>query len=65
MWICHCHSVTDAQIHDALGSGALDPADVGLHCGAGTRCGGCVDEIRRLCDEAHPAGVDAALPAAS
>ncbi len=52
MWICHCRAVTDARIRAALGEGARNEDEVGKACGAGTRCGGCRDEVRRLCQEA-------------
>jgi bacterioferritin-associated ferredoxin len=51
MYVCHCHAVSDRTIRAELESGALDEGDIGDRCGAGTRCGSCVNEIRRLCDE--------------
>jgi bacterioferritin-associated ferredoxin len=51
MWICHCRAVTDSHIRAAVGEGARDEDEVGEACGAGTGCGGCRDEVRRLCQE--------------
>jgi bacterioferritin-associated ferredoxin len=54
MWICSCKAVTDHEINDLLASPAVnDEVDVGLACGAGTECGGCVDEVRQLCEQAR------------
>jgi len=41
MLVCHCHSVTDRTIRDAVRAGADDANAVGSACGAGTGCGGC------------------------
>jgi len=54
MWVCHCHAVTDARIRALVSEGALGMHDVGVRCGAGTGCGGCRDEVRRLCEEGQP-----------
>ncbi|HEY7940075.1 MAG TPA: (2Fe-2S)-binding protein [Acidimicrobiales bacterium] len=49
MLICHCEAVNDRKIREVVARGACDEFEVGLECGAGTRCGGCLDEVRRLC----------------
>jgi bacterioferritin-associated ferredoxin len=51
MYICHCQAVSDRTIRAELELGAVDEDDIGDRCGAGTRCGSCLDEIRRLCHE--------------
>jgi bacterioferritin-associated ferredoxin len=51
MYICHCRAVSDRAIRAEIELGAVDEEDIGDRCGAGTRCGSCVDEIRRLCRE--------------
>ena len=48
MWVCLCRSVTDRQIVDAVHDGARTSFEVGRMCGAGTGCGGCLSEVRRL-----------------
>jgi bacterioferritin-associated ferredoxin len=48
MWVCFCRSVTDRQIADAVHDGARTLYEVGRTCGAGTGCGGCLPEVRRL-----------------
>ena len=53
MWVCHCRAVTDSHIREAIARGATDEAEIGAHCGAGTGCGSCHDELRRMCDEAR------------
>jgi bacterioferritin-associated ferredoxin len=55
MYVCHCKAVTDAEIHGAIADGATDEIDVAIACGAGTGCGSCIDEVRRLCGNACPA----------
>jgi bacterioferritin-associated ferredoxin len=51
MYICHCRAVSDRTIRAEIELGAIDEDDIGERCGAGTSCGSCVDEIRRLCHE--------------
>jgi len=51
MYVCHCHAVSDRTIRAEIELGAVDEDDIGDRCGAGTQCGSCVDEIRRLCHE--------------
>jgi bacterioferritin-associated ferredoxin len=51
MWVCHCRAVTDARVRDAIARGAEDANEIGRVCGAGTGCGSCHDELRRLCEE--------------
>jgi bacterioferritin-associated ferredoxin len=50
MWICHCRAVTDSHVLQAIAEGAEDANDIGRLCGAGTGCGSCRDELRRLCE---------------
>jgi bacterioferritin-associated ferredoxin len=52
VYVCHCRAVSDSRVRQVLDDGATDVIDVAMECGAGTGCGSCVDEIRRLCDEA-------------
>jgi bacterioferritin-associated ferredoxin len=49
MWVCHCRAVSDAKVLQAIAEGAEDESDIGRLCGAGTGCGSCHDELRRLC----------------
>jgi len=51
MWVCLCRGVTDSQINDAIEAGARTPGQIGRRCGAGTGCGGCLPELRRLLRE--------------
>jgi bacterioferritin-associated ferredoxin len=54
MIVCHCKAVSDNAIRDAVAKGATDELDVAVACGAGTRCGSCIDEVRRICESACP-----------
>ena len=53
MFVCHCRAVTDAEIREAIGSGACDLEEVGRRCGAGITCGGCCPLIQELLAQ-HP-----------
>jgi bacterioferritin-associated ferredoxin len=53
MWVCSCLAVTDHEIRAEIEAGARDEHDIAERCGAGTDCGTCVDEIRRLCEDLH------------
>jgi len=55
MWVCHCRAVTDSRVLEAIAEGAEDEFDIARLCGAGSRCGSCHDELRRLCDVARAA----------
>lgn len=50
MLVCHCKAVSDTQVKTALAAGARTPEDIGRMTGAGTGCGGCIPELRRLCE---------------
>jgi bacterioferritin-associated ferredoxin len=54
MWLCHCRAVTDSKVRDAIAAGADDEIEIGRACGAGTGCGSCHEQLRRLCDESRP-----------
>ncbi len=41
MFVCACKRVCDRTVEAAIASGADTIEEVGLHCGAGIRCGGC------------------------
>jgi bacterioferritin-associated ferredoxin len=59
MWVCHCRAVTDSHVLQAIAAGAEDETDIGRLCGAGTGCGSCHDELRRLCESSRScAGAD-------
>ena len=51
MWVCLCKGVTDGQIRTAINAGARTPVEIGVHCRAGTGCGGCLPEVCRLLDD--------------
>jgi bacterioferritin-associated ferredoxin len=48
MVVCHCRAVSVRTIAATLASGASSVEQVGLDCGAGTRCGGCRPVIEAL-----------------
>jgi|RhiMethySRZTD1v2_1073278.scaffolds.fasta_scaffold314198_3 bacterioferritin-associated ferredoxin len=51
MWVCHCLAVREAEILDAVAAGASNVREIARTCGAGSGCGGCRVELRRICAE--------------
>ena len=51
MIVCHCRVVSDRQIRHAIASGATGLCAIAEVSQAGTSCGGCLPEIRRLLDQ--------------
>jgi bacterioferritin-associated ferredoxin len=48
-------------VRDAIAAGADDEIEIGRVCGAGTGCGSCHEELRRLCDESRPSALSTRL----
>jgi assimilatory nitrate reductase catalytic subunit len=46
--VCACYGVGRATICDAIAAGANSPADIGAKLKAGTNCGSCIPELKRL-----------------
>ncbi len=59
MLVCHCHSVTDRAIREAVRGGAQTADCIRAACGAGDGCGGCSELVEcivlseRLAQGAH------------
>jgi bacterioferritin-associated ferredoxin len=51
MYICLCRAVSSKTIQKAIAKGANTVEEVGLRCGAGTRCGRCRETIELLLAE--------------
>ena len=51
MIVCHCRAVNDGRVRAEIEAGASCEADLGLRCGAGTGCGGCLPALERLLAE--------------
>ena len=49
--VCNCLSITNGMIKDAVDSGASTVEEVQDITGAGTVCGACLDDVKRLVDE--------------
>jgi bacterioferritin-associated ferredoxin len=48
MLVCHCKSVSEREVRDAIRAGACTRREIARHCGAGSVCGGCrpvIDEL--------------------
>ena len=56
MLVCHCRRVSDAQIASAVSGGAVDPRSavraVVRQTHAGTGCGGCLQSLRAVIEQA-------------
>ena len=48
--VCDCMSVTNGMIKEAVENGASTLEEVQEVKGAGTVCGGCMDDVQRLVD---------------
>jgi assimilatory nitrate reductase catalytic subunit len=46
--VCACFGVGRATICDAIAAGAASPAEIGARLKAGTNCGSCIPEMKRL-----------------
>jgi bacterioferritin-associated ferredoxin len=55
MYVCICARVREREIRAAIRDGARSEDSVGDACGAGLRCGTCLDRIEELIDEAEHA----------
>jgi assimilatory nitrate reductase catalytic subunit len=53
--VCACFGVGRTTICDAIASGARSAAEVGLQLKAGTNCGSCIPELKRLIAQAGAA----------
>ena len=54
MYVCGCRAVTDREVHRAVEAGARSAAEVAEHCGAGSRCGNCVDLVLAVIEASTP-----------
>lgn len=52
MLVCHCHAVNEAAVERLVASGATRVGHVVRNTKAGSSCGGCLPELRRLCERA-------------
>jgi bacterioferritin-associated ferredoxin len=50
--VCHCHRVTDSAVGAAVDAGCSHLREVVRLTRAGTRCGGCVPQLRAVCERA-------------
>lgn len=48
--VCNCYSVTNGMIKDAVDAGADTLEKVQEATGAGTICGACEEDVKRLVD---------------
>ena len=55
MVICHCHGITERQLHHAVAEGAETLFDVMGCLGAGTGCGNCQVDVREVLESARAA----------
>ncbi len=55
MYVCGCRAVTDREVHEAVHAGARSAAEVADRCGAGSRCGNCIDLVLAVLEASRPA----------
>jgi bacterioferritin-associated ferredoxin len=63
--VCHCRRVSDAQIATAVSAGAHDPRSVVRATHAGTGCGGCLQSLRAVIEQALGPALTTAATAAT
>ena len=51
MLICHCRAVSDKVLRCHLAAGVCHERDLIVRSGAGSRCGGCLPQLRQLLAE--------------
>jgi assimilatory nitrate reductase catalytic subunit len=56
--VCACFGVGRTTICDAIAAGAGSAADIGAQLKAGTNCGSCIPELKRLIAQAGAAGAE-------
>lgn len=54
MYVCVCKAVSDKAINRAIDGGACSVRDLKNELGAGTNCGRCIPEMRRMLAERLP-----------
>jgi assimilatory nitrate reductase catalytic subunit len=56
--VCACFGVGRTTICDAIASGAGSAAEIGVQLKAGTNCGSCIPELKRLVAQTGEVGAD-------
>lgn len=49
--VCNCLNITNGMIKDAVDAGASTLEEVEEATGAGTVCGACIEDVRRLVEQ--------------
>jgi assimilatory nitrate reductase catalytic subunit len=57
--VCACFGIARTSICDAIASGAASASEIGARVKAGTNCGSCIPELKRLIAEANAAAASA------
>ncbi|MBR1210814.1 nitrate reductase [Bradyrhizobium sp. JYMT SZCCT0180] len=63
--VCACFGVGRTTICDAIAAGARSAADIGAKLKAGTNCGSCIPELKRVIAQTAPAAVPQQLAVAN
>lgn len=61
MYLCICARVRECEVRRVVRAGADNEDTVGDACGAGARCGTCLDRIDEIINEELPTTVLTAL----
>ena len=51
MVVCSCHAVSDRRVAEVVAAGAVRLGHVVRGTRAGTDCGGCLPQLRELCEQ--------------
>ncbi|MDQ8728919.1 nitrate reductase [Bradyrhizobium sp. LHD-71] len=60
--VCACFGVGRNAIDEAIGQGACSVTAIGASLKAGTNCGSCIPELKRMLAQASPVSRDQAVP---
>lgn len=62
MIVCLCEGISDRVVQQVVDQGHLTVRAVASACGAGTRCGSCVCDLKRMVKGAQSATTDPSSP---
>jgi len=48
MILCICHGISDREVRALIDQGAATVRDISSQCKAGTDCGACVRDLRKM-----------------
>ena len=58
MYVCLCRAVSDRKVAQLIREGARSAGEVARRCGAGTVCGSCMPDVRKMIYEQGYCGAE-------